>query len=46
MPHQRFQRFDSCFNPLSDDKILDWAKLKQIEDILSAFKMENKCIVG
>ena len=28
-------------NPLPDDKILDWSKLKQI-----AFKMKNKCYIG
>ena len=27
--------------------LLDWSKLKQIaDDILSAFKMDNKCHVG
>ena len=26
--------FNELFNPLSDDKILDWSKLKQIADIL------------
>ena len=37
----------SFVNPLPDDKILDWSKLKQIEDgILSAFKMENKYHIG
>ena len=32
----------SVFNPLPDDKILDWSKLKQIaDDILSAFKVKK-----
>ena len=31
------------FNQLTDDKILDWSKFKQIaDDILKCFKMENK----
>ena len=30
------------FNPLPNNKILDWSKLKQ----KSAFKMENKCHMG
>ena len=33
----------SEINPLTNNKILDWSKLKQIADnILSAYKMENK----
>ena len=32
-------------NPLPDDKILDWSKLKQIADkILRAFKMKVSAI--
>ena len=35
------------FNPLTDDKILDWSKLKQIaDDTSSALKMENKRHIG
>ena len=31
-------------NPLPDDKILDWSKMKQIEDdILKWVRMEYKC---
>ena len=37
--------FPELFNPLPDDKILDWFKLKQIADE-SAFKMKNKCHTG
>ena len=34
-------------NPFTDEKILDWFKLKQIaDDILNAFKMKNKCQTG
>ena len=34
-------------NPLPDNKILDWSKLKEIaDDIQSAFKMENKYYIG
>ena len=35
-------------NPSPDDKILDWSKLKQIEEDIfsSAFKMKNKCHIG
>ena len=35
------------FNPLPDDKILDWSKLKQIaDDILKCIKMKKKCNIG
>ena len=38
-----FSFFHSDFNPLPDEKILDWSKLKQIADIFqSALKFENK----
>ena len=31
-----------CFNPLPDDKILDWSKLKQIADkILTSISNEK-----
>ena len=33
-------------NPLTDDKILDWSKLKQIADNILNRKMENKCHIG
>ena len=37
----------ASINPLPDDKILAWSKLKLIaDDIESAFKMKNKCHVG
>ena len=39
-----------CFsqvNPLPDNNILDWSKLKQIADnILNTFKMKIKCRIG
>ena len=43
--NQPFLLFQQCvlnfsLNPLPDDKILDWSKLKQIADDI-AFKMEN-----
>ena len=31
------------FNPLIDDKILDWSKLKQIADISKCILNESKC---
>ena len=31
-PHQPVHTFCKCINPLPDDKILDWSKLKQIAD--------------
>ena len=34
------------FNPLPDDKILDWSKLKQIAEILTCIEMKNKCHIG
>ena len=35
------------FDPLPEDKILDWSKLEQIADsLLEAFKMENKYHIG
>ena len=36
--------FFDVFNPLPDDKILDWSKLKQIAD--NILKMKNKCHMG
>ena len=30
-------------NPLPDNKILDWSKLKQIADNILKCKMKNKC---
>ena len=34
-------------DPLPDNKILDWSKLKQIaDDIFMRFKMDNKCHIG
>ena len=37
--------YGEIFNPLSDDKILDWFKLKQIADaFLSAFKIKLSAI--
>ena len=41
MPHQHLQRFD-CFNPLPDDKILDWSKLKQSADNNFEFDVNSK----
>ena len=35
------------FNPVPDNKILDWSKLKQIaDDISKCLKMKNKCYLG
>ena len=34
-------------DPLPDNKILDWSKLKQIaDDIFMRFKIDNKCHIG
>ena len=35
------------FNPLPDEKHLDWTKLKQIaDDILRCIEMKDKCHIG
>ena len=47
--HYNFPYFINMvlFNPIPDDKILDWSKLKQIaDDILKCFTMKNKCHIG
>ena len=43
--HCLLEHLLSLINPLPDDKILDWSKLKQIaEYISSAFKTKNNAI--
>ena len=40
----RYKR-DEMLNPLPDDKILDWSKLKQIADYISKYIQNEKYVL-